>query len=55
VALPSAPESSDVLAALTGLGYSVAEATKAISRLSDSDGLSLEEKIRMALQQLSGG
>jgi Holliday junction DNA helicase RuvA len=55
VALPSAPESADVLAALTGLGYSVAEATKAISRLSDSDGLSLEEKIRMALQQLSGG
>jgi len=55
VALPSAPENADVIAALTGLGYSVAEATRAISRLSDSGGLSLEEKIRMALQQLSGG
>ena len=55
VALPLAPESADVIAALTGLGYSVAEATKAISRLPDPDGLSLEEKIRMALQQLAGG
>ena len=55
VALPLAPESADVIAALTGLGYSVAEATKAISRLPDPDSLSLEEKIRMALQQLAGG
>ena len=55
VALPLATENADVIAALTGLGYSVAEATKAISRLPDSDGLSLEEKIRMALQQLAGG
>jgi Holliday junction DNA helicase RuvA len=55
VALPLAPENADVIAALTGLGYSVAEATKAISRLPDSDGVSLEEKIRMALQQLAGG
>jgi Holliday junction DNA helicase RuvA len=55
VALPLAPENADVIAALTGLGYSVAEATKAISRLPDSGGLSLEEKIRMALQQLAGG
>jgi Holliday junction DNA helicase RuvA len=55
VALPLAPESADVIAALTGLGYSVAEATKAISRLPDPDSLSLEEKIKMALQQLAGG
>jgi len=55
VALPLATENADVIAALTGLGYSVAEATKAISRLPDSDGVSLEEKIRMALQQLAGG
>lgn len=53
VALPLAPENADVIAALTGLGYSVAEATKAISRLPDSRGLSLEEKIRLALQQLA--
>jgi Holliday junction DNA helicase RuvA len=55
VALPLAPENADVIAALTGLGYSVAEATKAISRLPNSGGLILEEKIRMALQQLAGG
>jgi len=55
VALPLAPESADVIAALTGLGYSVAEATKAISKLPDSEELSLEEKIKMALQQMARG
>jgi Holliday junction DNA helicase RuvA len=55
VALPLAPESADIIAALTGLGYSVAEATKAISKLPDSEELSLEEKIRMALQQMTRG
>jgi Holliday junction DNA helicase RuvA len=55
VALPLAPERADVIAALTGLGYSVTEATKAISRVPDSDDLSLEDKIKMALQQMAGG
>jgi Holliday junction DNA helicase RuvA len=55
VALPLAPERADVIAALTGLGYSVMEATKAISRLPDSEGLSLEEKVKMALQQMARG
>ena len=55
VALPLAPESADVIAALTGLGYSLTEATKAISKLPDSGELSLEEKIKMALQQMAGG
>ncbi len=53
-ALPLAPENTEVIAALTGLGYSLAEATKAISKLPDSEGLSLEEKIKMALQQMGG-
>jgi Holliday junction DNA helicase RuvA len=53
-ALPVAPESADVIAALTGLGYSLTEATKAVSRLPDSGELSLEERIRMALQQVAG-
>ena len=53
VALPLAPENADVIAALTALGYSVAEATRAISRLPDTRGLSLEEKVRVALQQLA--
>jgi Holliday junction DNA helicase RuvA len=53
VALPLAPESADVISALTGLGYSLAEATKAISKLPDAEKLSLEEKIKMALQQMA--
>jgi Holliday junction DNA helicase RuvA len=53
-ALPLAPESADVIAALTGLGYSLTEATKAISKLPDSEGFSLEEKIKLALQQMTG-
>jgi Holliday junction DNA helicase RuvA len=52
VALPLAPESADVIAALTGLGYSLTEAARVISRLPDSEKLSLEEKITMALQQM---
>ena len=52
-ALPLAPESGDVIAALTGLGYSLAEATKAISKLPDSEELSLEEKVKIALQQMA--
>lgn len=55
VALPLAPESADVISALTGLGYSVAEAIKAISKLPVSEELSLEEKIKMALQQMARG
>jgi Holliday junction DNA helicase RuvA len=55
IALPLAPERVDVIAALTGLGYSVTEAAKAISRLPDSEELSLEEKVRMALQQIARG
>ena len=54
-ALPLAPGSADVIAALTGLGYSLTEATKAISKLADSEELSLEEKIKTALQQMAGG
>ncbi len=55
VALPSAPEGADVIAALTGLGYSLTEAARAVSRLSGSEELSVEEKIRMALQQMVRG
>jgi Holliday junction resolvasome RuvABC DNA-binding subunit len=53
--LPLAPESADTIAALTGLGYSLAEATKAISKLPVSEELSLEEKIRIALQEMARG
>lgn len=54
MALPLAPENTDVIAALTSLGYSLREATQAVSSLRDSKELSLEEKVRLALQRLAG-
>ncbi|HXZ29854.1 MAG TPA: Holliday junction branch migration protein RuvA [Dehalococcoidia bacterium] len=53
VALPLTPEDGDVVAALTGLGYSLTEATEAVSRIRDSEELSLEERIKIALQQVA--
>ena len=47
-------ENTDVLAALTSLGYSVAEATRAVATLPPSPDLSLEEKIKLALQYFGG-
>jgi Holliday junction DNA helicase RuvA len=46
-------EDSDVVAALTGLGYSLREATQAAATLSDSKELDLGEKVRLALQRLA--
>ncbi|MFC1932140.1 Holliday junction branch migration protein RuvA [Chloroflexota bacterium] len=45
-----AQENADVLAALTSLGYSVSEATRAVATLPQSSDLSLEEKIKLAFQ-----
>ncbi len=45
-----AEENIDVLAALTSLGYSVSEATQAVATLPPSSDLSLEEKVKQALQ-----
>ncbi len=44
-----AQENIDVLTALTSLGYSAAEAARAVATLPSSD-LSLEEKFKLALQ-----
>ena len=49
-----ARENTDVLTALTTLGYSAAEATRAIASLPTSSDLPLEEKIKLALQYLGG-
>ena len=49
-----ARENTDVLTALTSLGYSAAEATKAIATLPADATLSLEEKIKLALQYFGG-
>jgi Holliday junction DNA helicase RuvA len=41
---------SEVIVALTSLGYSAAEAASALASLPDSSDLSVEEKIKLALQ-----
>jgi len=45
-----AQENADVVTALISLGYSVAEANRAVATLAPSSDLSLEEKIKLALQ-----
>lgn len=47
-----AQENTDVLSALTSLGYSVTEATRAIAILPSGKKLSMEERITLALQYL---
>ena len=44
-----AQENTDVLTALTSLGYSAAEAAKAVATLPPASDLSIEEKIKLAL------
>ncbi|MFC1945552.1 Holliday junction branch migration protein RuvA [Chloroflexota bacterium] len=46
-------ESAEVLAALTSLGYSVAEAQKASSMVPANESLSLEDRIKLALAYFS--
>lgn len=41
---------SEVMIALTGLGYSAAEAASALASLPDTPDLTVEEKIKLALQ-----
>lgn len=47
-----AQENAEVIAALISLGYSVAEASRAVGNLPPSD-ISLEEKVKLALQYFS--
>ena len=49
-----AQENTDVLAALTALGYSAAEAIKAVATLPAASDLSLEEKLKLALGYFGG-
>lgn len=53
-ALGLAQENTEVVAALTSLGYSAAEATRAVATLPSSSSLSLEEKVKLALQYFGG-
>ncbi len=45
---------TEVLTALTSLGYSISEATKAVASLPPSSNLSLEEKVKLALGYFGG-
>jgi Holliday junction DNA helicase RuvA len=49
-----AEENAEVVAALTSLGYSVREATRAIATLPPDQKLTLEEKIKLALGYFGG-
>jgi Holliday junction DNA helicase RuvA len=51
-AVQETKENADVLAALTTLGYSAAEAVKAVASLPADPKLKLEDKVKLALQYL---
>jgi len=57
--LESVPSQSgddgDVVAALTALGYSPSEARQAVNNLDRSSDLTVDERIRLALQQFGAG
>ncbi len=48
-----AEDSDKIIAALTGLGYSAADAARAIAAIPPSTELSLEDKIKLALRNLA--
>jgi Holliday junction DNA helicase RuvA len=47
-------ENADVVSALTGLGYSVAEASRAVAALPSGKKLGVEERVKLALQYMGG-
>ena len=49
-----AQENADVITALVSLGYSITEANRAVATLPPSSDLSLEDKIKLALQYFGG-
>lgn len=50
--LPLDPENAEAVTALTSLGYSLREATQALATIQNSPSLNLEDKVRLALQEL---
>ena len=57
IAIPAAQiaeEHAEVLAALTSLGYSVTEASQAVATLPRDSKLTLEERVKLALQYYGG-
>ena len=50
-----ASDDVEVIAALTALGYSNNEARRAVANMDRGEDLTLEDRIRLVLQQLGGG
>ena len=48
-------DDAEVIAALLALGYSTGEARRAVDGLEKSPDLTLEDRVRLALQRLGGG
>ena len=53
-ALAGGGDEAEVVSALMALGYSAAESRRGVAGMGSVAGLSLEEKVRRALQQLAG-
>ena len=49
----SSGDTGEVLAALSALGYSASEARAAVEAIPESDALTVEDRIRLALQQFA--
>ncbi len=54
-AAASVGDATEVIAALTALGYSPSEARRAVNNQDDSPDLTLEDRVRLALQQFGAG
>jgi Holliday junction DNA helicase RuvA len=53
--IPMASDDAQVIAALAALGYSTNEARRAVSTLEKDPVLTLEDRIRLALQKIGSG
>ena len=51
---PERQDDTDVITALTALGYTASEALEALASLPAEETTSVEEKVRLSLQQLAG-
>jgi Holliday junction DNA helicase RuvA len=51
---PGQQDDAEVVGALTALGYTASEALQALAALPADDATSVEEKVRLSLQQLAG-
>ena len=55
IGIPGGSDDAVVIESLMALGYSAVESRQALNGLQDASELSVEERIRLALQQFGGG